>query len=81
MFYHGVAAKMILIITFIMCLNVSCFKLSKSVKISSDRFVKTNAVIKSKAASLTQLHMDATLIPMIVGATGLIFAGTYGTFS
>lgn len=31
--------------------------------------------IKSKAVSNTKLNLDATLVPMIIGATGLIFAG------
>ena len=33
--------------------------------------------IKSKAVSNTKLNLDATLVPMIIGATGLIFAGIY----
>ena len=34
-----------------------------------------NGQMKSNVVSNTKLNMDATLIPMIVGATGLIFAG------
>ena len=36
-------------------------------------------LVKSKIVSRTKLNMDATVIPMVIGATGLIFAGIVST--
>ena len=40
-----------------------------------------NPLARSKIVSRTKLNMDATLIPMVIGATGLIFAGTVSSES
>ena len=40
-----------------------------------------NPLARSEIVSRTKLNMDATLIPMVIGATGLIFAGTVSTES
>ena len=76
MSFHGVAMKMIVIVTLMMGFNVNCFMLSRPINFPRERFAQTNPVLKSKSASQTKLNMDITLVPMIVGATGLIFAGT-----
>ena len=42
---------------------------------SRSLFRCASPIAQLKKTSNTQLHMDATLIPMVIGATGLIFAG------
>jgi hypothetical protein len=78
MSYHGVAMKMMVIVTLMMAFDVNCFKIFKPIKFPRDRFEQTSSAFKSKSVSQTKLNMDITLIPMIVGATGLIFAGNGG---
>jgi hypothetical protein len=75
---YGVSMKMMAIVTLMMAFDVNCFKLSRPINFSSGRFEETNNVFKSKSVSQTKLNMDITLVPMILGATGLIFAGTGG---
>ena len=56
--------------------NVSSFKLNSRSNNRGSGIPKSfYPIAKSESVSTTQLHMDATLIPMLVGATGLIFAG------
>jgi hypothetical protein len=78
MSFYGVSMKMMAIVTLMMAFDVNCFKLSRPINFPSGRFEETNNVFKSKSVSQTKLNMDITLVPMILGATGLIFAGTGG---
>lgn len=75
---NGVVVKMMVIVTLMMGFNVNSFKLSRTINVSAGRLAQTNSIFKSKCESQTKLNMDITLVPMILGATGLIFAGTGG---
>jgi hypothetical protein len=78
MSFYGVSMKMMAIVTLMMAFDVNCFKLSRPINFPRDRFGQTNNGLKSKSVSQTKVNMDVTLVPMIMGATGLIFAGTGG---
>lgn len=75
MIMNNVFVKMTVIIALLFTSNVTGFQLSGR----SDNFGRRTSALspinKLKTVSNTKLHMDATLIPLLVGATGLIFAG------
>jgi hypothetical protein len=55
--------------------EVASFKVARPVITSRGHVQGSSLTNKVKFTSSTQLHMDATLIPLLIGATGLIFAG------
>ena len=56
--------------------EVASFKITRSSITSKGSVCGSSLTNKGKFTSSTQLHMDATLIPLLIGATGLIFAGS-----
>ena len=67
--------KLFMIAGLLFSAEVSSFKVARSAITSRGYVSGSSLTNKGKFTSSTQLHMDATLIPLLIGATGLIFAG------